>query len=102
MSEISNFEAMIRKIVKDELKDQDLIGPHAKEFQERRKAAKREGTAWSVFETEMLSDSFRAFCVDRALKTGRSIKSISCKIRRMMYEKIIPTWEDSDKGIAKW
>lgn len=98
MSEISSFEVTIREIVREEINKITVPirkeGPYA--GHDRRKPAKksgREGEPWSRFETETLSEAFLFWCADRSLKTGRSIKSISCKVRRMMYEKIIPTWE---------
>lgn len=73
------------------------VGDHTKEFVERRKPierkSEREGSKWSSFETDLLRDAFSDFCLDRSLKTGRSMKSISCKVRRMMYEGQIRTWE---------
>jgi hypothetical protein len=105
---MDKMTAVIREIVREEIKKMGTEGMDARmkeekenvEFIERRRPARkseREGVKWSSFETDLLADAFFDFCLDRSLKTGRSYKSISCKVRRMMYEGQIKTWESDEQ-----
>lgn len=47
---------------------------------------------FSQFETYLVKDHFDRFCNDLAVKTGRTERSIACKVRRMMQFGEIITW----------
>lgn len=101
------LEEGVRQIVREEMNRrqrkedyetaaEDYINPRYE--MENRKAAQefldetRKARKWSNFETDMLIARFSEFCCDRAIKTGRSFASVSCKIRNLMQEGYIKTW----------
>ena len=98
MSKMAELEAGIREIVREELIAEGLK-PNSEGYITQRRQAKierentaREGTKWSSFEAECLYDAFCQFCKDRSFKSGRSFRSITCKIRNMMHSGVITTW----------
>lgn len=93
------LEEGVRQIVREEMNkpadpEESYINPRY--TMERGTAAiedwKRTRVKWSPFETDMLIARFSEFCCDRAIKTGRSFASVSCKIRNLMQEGYIKTW----------
>jgi len=77
-------EYEIRKIVQSELR----------KLHDEWTGGSREGASWQHLETEMLIEEFNKFCNDKAFKSGRSSKSIACKIRNLFTNssEIIQTW----------
>lgn len=89
MSAMKELEQEIREIVRDEVaKSKDNKSPGNYVPLEARPQQK----VWSGFETEYLIESFWEFCAQRALMSGRSVRSISCKIRNLMTSGVISTW----------
>uniref|UniRef100_A0A6M3LW46 Uncharacterized protein n=1 Tax=viral metagenome TaxID=1070528 RepID=A0A6M3LW46_9ZZZZ len=110
MSKMAEFEAGIReiarKIAKEEIRlydNRELQKPWTGEWtaekrdnvnkiNHRENIIEREGIKWSTFETDMLVESFWNFCGSQAIRSGRSSRSISCKVRNLMHSGAIITW----------